>query len=140
MNPSSEVGLLLLGVLMGLVWTERTGFATGGIITPGFLAVSGFHMQEAALPLLLSLPLLLVLEISGLRFALYGRRRVGLAILLSLLTFWCWSLAFPLNVPWSGWIVPGLVAADSYRQGILPTFAGAIACGLAALLVVEVLP
>jgi poly-gamma-glutamate biosynthesis protein PgsC/CapC len=140
MIASKELELLLLGVILGLVWTERTGFSTGGIITPGFLAVSGFYPHTAGLSLLLSLPLLLVLEITGLRFALYGRRRVGLAISLSLLLFWCWSLAFPLHVPWSGWIVPGLVAADSHRQGLLPTLAGAVACGLAALFLAEVLP
>lgn len=140
MNPSDELGLLLLGVSLGLVWTGRTGFATGGIITPGFLAVSGFHLHASGLPLLLSLPLLLLLEVAGLWFPLYGRRRAGLAIALSLLFFWCWSLAFPLKVPWSGWIVPGLVAADSHRQGLLPTFSGALACGMAALLLAELLP
>ncbi|HCD72129.1 poly-gamma-glutamate biosynthesis protein PgsC/CapC [Thermovirga lienii] len=134
MSPSVELGLLFFGVALGLIWTERTGFSTGGIITPGFLAASGFNLKALSVVITVSLPILLLLEVINLRFAVYGRRRVGLAIGLSLLFFWCWSLAFPLNVPWSGWIVPGLLASDSQRQGFLPTLSGALACGACATL------
>jgi poly-gamma-glutamate biosynthesis protein PgsC/CapC len=134
MNSSIELELLFLGVVLGLIWTERTGFSTGGIITPGFLAVAGFNLKTLLIVVTVSLPVLLLLEAINLRFAVYGRRRVGLAIGLSLLFFWIWSLVFPLNVPWSGWIVPGLLASDSHRQGFIPTLSGALACGASATL------
>jgi len=139
MSASIELELLFLGVVLGLIWTERTGFSTGGIITPGFLAVSGLHIKAVGIVILASLPILALLELTSLRFAVYGRRRAGIAIGASLLFFWLWSLALPLYVPWSGWIVPGLLASDSHRQGILPTLSGALACGAVAALLGEVL-
>jgi hypothetical protein len=139
-GPFEELLRLILGVAAGALFSARTGFATGGIITPGFLAVVGFRSFAAPLVFGLGMLLALVLEAATRCFGLYGRRRMTVAILLSLSVFLFWSAFFPLSVPWSGWLVPGLLAGDAQRQGALPTCAGALAAGAAAILVRELLP
>ena len=50
-------------------------------------------------------------------FGLYGRQRISIALLLAVLL----RLVSSSYLPWIGWVVPGLIAADMQRQGVVPT-------------------
>jgi len=64
--------------------------------------------------------ILLVLEVLVRVFGVYGRQRTCFALLLAAFL----GIISSSSLPWIGWIVPGLMAADMQRQGILPTALG----------------
>ncbi|MCI0676379.1 MAG: poly-gamma-glutamate biosynthesis protein PgsC/CapC [Phycisphaerales bacterium] len=141
---------LVIGIAVSLAITELTGVVAGAIIAPGYIAlllddprallavgaaVVGTHMIVSVLS-----PFLF----------LYGTRRLAVSILVGLalatgLAALRGELASELLV-WAGlgYIVPGLIAHQWYRQGFLPT---ALALLIAApltralsLMIVAVLP
>jgi len=127
---------LALGILCGLFWSRRTGWNCGGLITPGILAIHADMPLSCLYSLLAGVVLAPVLELLVRRWRLYGRERVGVAMLLALTARCLWVYLFPSmggSVPlWLGWAVPGLIAADIQRQGLFITLAGAISAAVSA--------
>ena len=117
-----------LGIFVGLVWTRRTGWSCGGIITPGLLALYAPSPARAVLTLALGVVLTPLLSLCARAWDLYGRERVGAAMLLALLAQT--ALRFVLPFHGIGWVIAGLVAADAERQGLVMTLCGALSCSL----------
>lgn len=116
---------IAVGILFGLVWTRRTGWSCGGIITPGLLALSDPVL--CALSLAVGAILVFPLRLLRVRLCLYGRERIGAAMLLAITV----KILFPFGGGWLGWVVPGLIAADAERQGLLMTICGTLCCAAA---------
>ena len=118
---------LIIGVVVSLLLTELVGLSPGGIIVPGYVALLldrppallGFLLVAAA-----SYGIVLVL---GSWMMLYGRRRFAVAVLVGLTLSVGAQMTPPPFVPayveWVGlgYIVPGLLANQFDRQGVLPT-------------------
>lgn len=119
-----------LGILAGLAWGRRTGWSCGGIITPGLLALCT-NPADALLMLAVGVALTPVLGVLSRLLGLYGRERTSAAMLLSLCVRLA-SLPFTASPLTMGWVLPGLIAADSQRQGVLMTVCGAVSCAAAA--------
>ena len=127
-----------LGILAGLVWTRRTGWGCGGIITPGLLALYAPDPWRGLFVLAFGALLTPLVSLISRLCRLYGRERIAAAMLLAL----CLRAALPLvHLPvdshWIGWVVPGLLAAEADRQGLLMTLCGAVACAVAAVFAVS---
>jgi hypothetical protein len=121
-----------LGILVGLVWNRRTGWSCGGTITPGLLALYAGDPRRVAAVLVLGTLLAAPLAVAARVLGLYGKERVGAAMLLALLARG--GLGFFAPLPYGiGWVVPGLIAADCHRQGIAMTLCGTISCTLVTL-------
>jgi hypothetical protein len=123
---------MALGIAAGLLWTRRTGWNCGGIITPGLLALSLSEPLGGIITLGLGVALVPFLSITTRFLGIYGRERVGVAMLLSLGVETVLACFIPASPPWVGWVIPALIAADAERQGIVPTICGAVSCALAA--------
>ena len=95
-----------------MIFYQRTGVATGGIISPGLLAIRSFSPQLFATTILNALIILFILEALVRIFGLYGRQRISIALLLAVSL----RLVSSSYLPWIGWVVPGLIAADMQRQ------------------------
>ncbi|MGB4027150.1 MAG: poly-gamma-glutamate biosynthesis protein PgsC/CapC [Acetomicrobium sp.] len=104
-------------MILGMIFYQRTGVATGGIISPGLLAIRSFSPQLCATTILNALIILFILEALVRIFGLYGRQRISVALLLAVSL----RLVSSPYLPWIGWVVPGLIAADMQRQGVVPT-------------------
>ena len=117
---------LIIGVVVSLLLTELVGLSAGGIIVPGYVALLldrpaallGFLLVAAA-----SYGIVLALST---RLMLYGSRRFAVALLAGLTLSAGAQWAVPLFVPYVEWvglgyIVPGLLAHQFDRQGVLPT-------------------
>jgi len=115
-----------LGIFVGLVWTRRTGWSCGGIITPGLLALHASNPMRAVSVLALGVALTPLLSFCA--RDLYGRERVAAAMLLAL--FAQAALSFIVPFHGIGWVVAGLIAADADRQGLVMTLCGAVSCSL----------
>jgi hypothetical protein len=129
-----ETLILGLGILLGLVYTHRTGWGAGASLTPGLLALHASQPSRLAAALGIGCcwpfpwPWGCAVSASTAGSA-WGRPccwpwRSGP---------W-WRSVSPWGPSWLGWVVPGLVAADVQRQGALPTLAGACSVGAAAAL------
>ena len=134
-----ETFCLAAGMLLGMLYYQRTGWACGGIITPGVIAMYAGDPMQSGIALLAGLVTFLLLEALVRVSGIYGRQRLAAAMLIAL------ALRYPLVSAWGetslwlGWVVPGLVGADMQRQGILVTLSAVVSVSIAAALSVFLL-
>lgn len=118
------MGLSLVGALLAF---ELAGVSPGGLIVPGYLALLARHPQALAAIAAASLAVLLVTKGIGRQIILFGRRRFVLMVLLGVLCLRGIELgvaqlpAGPVEAQGLGYLVPGLIANDMEKQGVLPT-------------------
>ena len=134
-----ETFCLAAGMLLGMFYYQRTGWACGGIITPGVIAMYIGDPWKLAISLLAGLCTWLILEALVRVTSIYGRQRLAAAMLIAL------ALRYPLvsvlgeSSLWLGWVVPGLIGADMQRQGMAPTLAGVVTVSIATVMSVQLL-
>lgn len=118
---------LMIGVVISLLLTELVGLSAGGIIVPGYVAL--LLDRPAALAGFVIVALASYGVVVGLstQLMLYGTRRFTVAVLVglafSMAAQWTAPMFTSNYVEWAGlgFIVPGLLANQFDRQGILPT-------------------
>lgn len=134
-----ETFCLAAGMLLGMLYYHRTGWACGGIITPGVVAMYIGDPAKVGVSLLAGLLTWLLLELLVRLTSVYGRQRLAAALLIAL------ALRYPLvsvwgeSSLWLGWVVPGLLGADLQRQGALPTLSAVASVSVATALAVFLL-
>jgi poly-gamma-glutamate biosynthesis protein PgsC/CapC len=127
-----------LGLVMSLFFTEAVGFAAGGFVVPGYVALYLDRPLMVVGTILAALVTYLCVKLAGRFFLLYGRRTLVLAVLLGFI-FGALTERLPAlgtgvagGLAAIGFIIPGLLAYWMTRQGIVQTLA---AMGVAAVLV-----
>ncbi len=120
-----EMVTLGIGIALSLIYAWRTGLGCGGLVSAGMLALS-LHSPERLLSCLVVSSLIVPpLGCAVRRWGLHGRARVGWAMMMSLAVRIA-AGAFFTPVPWVGWVVPALLAADMQRQGYVETLSAAV--------------
>ncbi len=132
---NQDLAIIALGIALGMIWFQRTGFSPGGIISPGLLALNMYSFHSLAWTIVFSMLVFSLLEICIRLLGIYGRQRVATALMLAALLRLAAGNVMLFDPFWLGWVIPGLVAADVQRQGILPTFSGLIAVSGTAFLI-----
>ncbi|MFZ2330099.1 MAG: poly-gamma-glutamate biosynthesis protein PgsC [Atribacterota bacterium] len=121
-----------IGIAIGFLFYELVGLSPGGIVTPGYIAL--FINQPWRIIITIAIAILtyyIVIFLSN-YLILYGKRRFLSMILISFLVKWlAESFLFQLPVATIeiqsiGYIIPGLLANEMQRQGILPTLLATI--------------
>jgi len=119
-----------LGIALNLVFAELFGFTSAGLVVPGYLALYLDQPSRLAATLLLSLATWAAVRHGLCRLVvLYGRRRLGVTVLVGFLlnALLNWTLRElppqPLDMRIIGYIVPGIIANEIISQGIIPTLA-----------------
>lgn len=115
-------------MLMSLLLTEIVGMAAGGIVVPGYIALSLHRPLELAITILVAFVTLLVIKVLSRIMILYGRRLLIVSILLGYFFVFLarqtpgW-LGFPtqLAIFPIGFVIPGLIAYWMERQGVIET-------------------
>ncbi len=127
-----------IGLAVSLLFSEGFGFAPGGLVVPGYIAL--FLTEPTFVLITLAAALLTFLVVRGLATLLiiYGRRRTVLMILIGYLAGILLPTAVQGTAPTLegdisviGYIIPGLIAIWMDRQGPIET--------ISALVVVSVL-
>jgi poly-gamma-glutamate biosynthesis protein PgsC/CapC len=132
-----ETLCLAAGMLLGMFYYHKTGWACGGIITPGVIAMYIGDPEKIAVSIAAGLVTWFVLEVLVRFTSLYGRQRLAAAMLIAL------ALRYPLVSVWGetslwlGWVVPGLIGADIQRQGAVPTLTGVVTVSLVTVMSVQ---
>jgi poly-gamma-glutamate biosynthesis protein PgsC/CapC len=130
---------LATGMLLGMLYYHKTGWACGGIITPGVIAMYIGDPWKVAVSLAAGLATWILLELLVRFSGVYGRQRLAAAMLIAL------ALRYPLvsiwgeSSLWLGWVVPGLIGADMQRQGLVTTLTAVVAVSIAAAMSVQLL-
>jgi poly-gamma-glutamate biosynthesis protein PgsC/CapC len=119
-----------LGLVTSLLFTEAVGFAAGGFVVPGYVALyldRPFHILGTLIAALLAYG---GLRLASRFFLIYGRRLLVLSVLLGFLFGGLISrlpsiefASFESAIASIGFIIPGLLAYWMKRQGILQTLA-----------------
>jgi gamma-polyglutamate biosynthesis protein CapC len=121
-----------LGVLVAVLFLGFTGIAPGGIIVPSYLALFVYSPMRVAGTLAVALLTVACFRLASRYWILFGTRRFAFMILLAGLWTVLWIRLFPVVLPGSiefrviGWVVPGLIANNFERQGIVVTTASLI--------------
>jgi len=134
-----ETFCLAFGMLFGMFYYHKTGWACGGIITPGIIAIYIGDPGKVAVSIAAGLLTWMILELLVRFFSIYGRQRLATAMLIAL------ALRYPLvtvlgeSSLWLGWVVPGLIGADIQRQGLVPTLTAVVAVSVVTAMSVQLL-
>jgi poly-gamma-glutamate biosynthesis protein PgsC/CapC len=118
-----------LGLMISLLFTGLTGLYPGGVIVPSYLVLYLNHPTRIAGTLIVSLLTLLCFRLASRYLIIFGTRRFVFMILVAGLWTLLWLRYFPLILPVSlefrviGWVVPGLIANNFEKQGIVVTTA-----------------
>ncbi|WP_054703415.1 poly-gamma-glutamate biosynthesis protein PgsC [Shouchella patagoniensis] len=119
---------LILGVLLSLLFSEKTGVVPAGLIVPGYLALVFDQVLFMTLVVLVSI-LTYVTVKYGLSkiMILYGRRKFAAMLITGIIFKLAVDFAYPIT-PFEafefrglGVIVPGLIANTIHRQGVVIT-------------------
>ncbi len=119
-----------VGLVISLLFTEAVGFAAGGFVVPGYIALYLDQPYRLLGTVLASLAAYVCLRFAGHFLLIYGRRTLVLSVLLGFL-FGIMTTRLPdvAFIPPEGalsaigFIIPGLIAYWMVRQGIMKTVA-----------------
>jgi poly-gamma-glutamate biosynthesis protein PgsC/CapC len=134
-----ETICLAVGILLGMLYYHKTGWACGGIITPGVIAIYIGDPDKVLVSIAAGWVTWIVLKILVQFSGIYGRQRLAAAMLIAL------ALRYPLVSVWGetslwlGWVVPGLIGADMQRQGVVITLAAVVAVSVVTAMSVQLL-
>lgn len=108
---------------MCALFYELTGLSPGGLIVPGYLAMTLHSPIRIVYTLCVALLAMAAVRALSRVTILFGRRRFMLLILLSYLIHWIILQVniLPFNVSLIGCIIPGIIAHDMDRQGVVKT-------------------
>ena len=122
-----------LSVLLSFISSEFLGILTGGMISAGYLAYFFSEPTRIAATILLGVVICLLMKALRHVIILYGRRRFMLSVILSLATVYLVQKSYyylanvPVDVRVIGYIIPGLIANDMEKQGIIKTTLAVVA-------------
>lgn len=133
--------LFIIGLLVGFLFFEFTGFSPGGVIAPAYLAI--FINQPSKIVMTIAIALLVYFTIRylSLRLILYGRRKFLLALLLSFfIKLLVTGIIMPLpaisfDLQSIGYIIPGLIAHEMAKQKPVPTL---LSLGIVSLIIFQI--
>ncbi len=122
-----------LSIILSFISTEFVGVLTGGMISAGYLAY--YFNSPTRIISTLFVAILITLAIKALKnfLILYGRRRFMLSVLLSIFFVYIFQKmyfylsAFDVDLRIIGYIIPGLIANDMEKQGIVKTILSLLA-------------
>ncbi len=140
-----EYEAAFLGLLASLLFISVTRIHPGGVIVPSYLVLFMHTPGRIAGTLLVSLLTLLCFKIAARHLILFGTRRFVFMILVAGLWTLLWLRFFPALLPGSlefrviGWIVPGLIANNFEKQGVLVTTASIVTVTVAVFFLSQIL-
>jgi gamma-polyglutamate biosynthesis protein CapC len=119
---------LTLGVILSLIFSEKTGIIPAGLVVPGYLGLIFDQPVFIMMVLLISLLTYLIVTYGISRFViLYGKRKFAAMLVVGISLKLLFDYFYPL-MPFEiyefrgiGIIVPGLIANTIQKQGLVVT-------------------
>lgn len=118
---------LFIGLVIGFLFYELVGISPGGVIAPGYIALSIHQPQKILITVLLAVIVWGLITVLSKHLIIYGRRKLLLCLVFGFslkLVLEIWILPLP-EIPFDlrsiGYIIPGLVANEMLKQQVVPT-------------------
>ncbi len=145
------VGIAIgLGMVISLLLTESVGVTAGGLIAPGYIALSLHNPMAVIITFAISLITLLIVHLLSMKIIIYGKRRLVFCILIAfIIGFLVRDIPLYMNIYnpggdygfvfsfldsintflskstsdmiFIGYLIPGLIASWMDRQGVVLT-------------------
>jgi len=134
--------IVVLGVIAGIVFYELTGISPGGIIVPGYIALFIDNPMRILFTVLVSVTAYLAVKLLSNYTILYGKRKFAVFIIMSfIIKFVLGGLGDGLELAVSaslviGYLVPGIIAQEIDRQGMVRTISSMLIVALSVRLIV----
>ncbi len=135
-----------LGMILSLLFTETVGLAAGGVVVPGYIAMSLQDPVRVASTVLVALVTYGIVKILSRHILIYGRRLLIISILLGYLIGYATRLFPPLplnrsfiDITTIGYVIPGLIAYWLNRQGVVETLSAMIIVSVVVRLIIIVI-
>jgi poly-gamma-glutamate biosynthesis protein PgsC/CapC len=128
----SQGAVFIIGLVISFLSLETTGIYPGGIIVPGFLALYVQNPARIAATFVIALAVVFMYRFLAGRVLLFGRRRFIFMLISGALLSAGYSLLLARGAPLPvdsrviGMIIPGLIANNAEKQGVVKTFAAAV--------------
>lgn len=116
---------VVISVILGFLSSEFLGLLSGGLVSAGYLSLYVTSPWRIVATLVLAVLIHFLVKLLDQVVFLYGRRRFMACILLSVVLSWALtrilgsSISVDLRI--IGYLIPGLIANDMQRQGVLKT-------------------
>ena len=136
-----EYELVFVALLASLLFIGVTGFYPGGIIVPSYLVLFIHQPSRLLGTLIAALLTHLCYKLVSRYLIIFGRRMFVFMVLVGALWTFCWMQVFPIFYPGSlefrviGWVIPGLIANNFEKQGVVSTTASCVTVTVAVYLV-----
>lgn len=128
---------LFIGIVVSLLFSELTQLSPGGIIVPAYFAMYLYQPQRLVSTFVVAILSVLILRGFSRVMILYGRRKFALFLLTGMAIKAAIDAAYRHGAPiWGGlslsigWLVPGLLAKDMEKQGVILTSLCLFVCAL----------
>ncbi|WP_296969409.1 MULTISPECIES: poly-gamma-glutamate biosynthesis protein PgsC [Tepidanaerobacter] len=123
--------LMIFGIVISILFYEITGISPGGIVVPGYIALFLNQPQKIGITLFLGLITLGLVNVLSEYTILYGKRKFAVMVIVSFVLKALFKgiidyLSIPFDIVSIGYIVPGLLAKEMDRQGVIRTIASMI--------------
>ena len=135
------IELFIIGLLVGFLFFEFTGFSPGGVIAPAYLALFINQPSKIVMTIAIALFVYFTIRYLSARLILYGRRKFLLALLLSFfIKLLITGIIMPLpainfDLQSIGYIIPGLIAHEMAKQKPVPTL---LSLGIVSLIIFQI--
>jgi len=118
-----------LSIILGFLSFEFLGLLSGGMISAGYLAFFMEQPLRIVFTLAMAVVICLLVKLMQRWMIIFGRRRFMITIILGLIFAWIIENLFfymsniNQDMRFIGYVIPGLIANDMEKQGILKTLA-----------------
>ena len=119
--------IMFIGLLVSLLFISVTGFYPGGIIVPSYLILFVDQPIRLIGTLIAAVLTFLAYRLASRYLILFGKRRFVFMILCGAIISYFISYILPDIFPFAvemkviGWVIPGLIANNFDRQGLIST-------------------
>ena len=132
-----------LGMLVSFFLTETVGLAAGGIVVPGYFALTLTEPARVVTTLLVAVAAFLIIKLLSRVMLVYGRRMLLLGVLIGYVLGYVTRIAPPLTIERLhldigviGYVIPGLVAYWMDSQGVVETLSTLVVAAVLTRLVI----
>lgn len=115
-----------IGIILSFLFTELTGLSAG-LIVPGYLAFFWNNPYRIAVTFTVALLVYLIVTYLSRYMIIYSQRRFMASVVLGYIIGWVLEVYFLKHLSFKedlrivGYIIPGLIANNMIRQGVVKT-------------------
>jgi len=132
-----------IGLAISLLFSEMFGLAAGGMVVPGYIALSLSKPFDVVLTMVTGIATFAIVHALSSVVIIYGKRRTVLMILVGYLLGVTVRILSPEALPFDeehnyqviGFIIPGLIAIWFDRQGVIETVSALVTASVVVRLI-----